>query len=147
MINFASIPQYFYSIGDPELTFIFNIILWGLFSALILEIGLNLHQKSKDIKNNDFQFAKSGNSLLIIGYVMIFICILFMIFFLLQVVSVQFFPNMILAVDAFDVDLSILFNLLMLYFMLNIIYRVGSRLIGRSTKLMSKNEPKKGEES
>jgi hypothetical protein len=78
---------------------------------------------------------------------MVFICILFMILFLLQVITVQFFPNMILAVDAFDVDLSILFNVLMLYFMLNIIYRVGSRLIGRSTKLMSENEPKKGGES
>ena len=115
-----------------------NIVLWCIFSGLILEIGLNFWQKSQDITNKSKVFIKKGELLTIIGYLLVISCVLVPILILLRVVPApQFFPNEYLAINAFDVDVSIIINILLIYFLFNIIYRVGSRIIGRSITLMT----------
>ncbi|MBD3229041.1 MAG: hypothetical protein GF329_12700 [Candidatus Lokiarchaeota archaeon] len=106
-------------------------------------MGLNLHQKSKDIKKVDkkllkdkHEFIKYSNVGSLAGYSLIIFCFVYMVLFLLEIIpTVQFYPNVIFASGAFEFDLSIIFNILILYFMINVIYRIGSKILGRSLKL------------
>ena len=140
IFNYASIPQFFYSMDNPQLTVIINIVLWGILSALLLEIGLNFHQKSKDFKKFNTEPIMSVNIIAFIGYILVFTVITFIILFLLQIIpSINYFPHQLLSEDAVPIDLSNLFNLFLIYFMINIIYRSGSRLLGRSIQLSQIN--------
>jgi len=128
---------------NPELTITINIVLWGVFSALLLEMGLNLYQKSKDINKINLKFTDISGITIVIGFIIIIIAIFYMILFLIQYIpAITFFPHQWLSEDGLKLDLSNVFNVLLLYLMLNVIYRVGSRLMGRSLKLISHNKIK-----
>jgi len=124
--------------GSPKLTFIFNLILWSILSALLMEIGLNLYQKSKDIKKINIKYNNINFLQIVIGYILIIFIIIYIILILLHIIpTIEYFPHNWLSEDALHIDLSILFNIILIYLMLNISYRAGSRLIGRVLKQLN----------
>ncbi len=144
----TSIPQYYYSMENPGITFITNILLWGILSAVLLEVGLNLLQKSKDITKFDLKRGEMSTIFIIIGFSIIIIIILYIILLISNLIpTIQYFPHQWLSEDALQIDISCLINVLLIYLMLNVSYRVASKLINRGLKLKETNNTTKNDDN
>ncbi len=141
-INFNNLPHaYIAQAGDPGsdglVTVLLNGILWLTLSAFLLIMGIELYFSGKrlaknqpsDDKDTSLKFFLFGVT--ISSGLMVYILLLLLHF----VTPIQFFPSLPFGGVEVQIDLSVLFNSLLLYFLLSIIYRVSYKFIKYGIKI------------
>ena len=135
-LNFEILPHYYVSQSgnlrlDSLFTIIVNGFLWLTFCGILLLIGIEFYFSGKKITKIEL----NDDGILSIRFCLLaaaLICgtMIYLILLLVNVVDpVQFFPNVLFIDEETLIDLSIIFNTLLLYFLISILYRVAYKLI------------------
>ena len=135
-LNFEILPHYYVSqSGNLRLDSLFTIIVNGFlrltFCGILLLIGIEFYFSGKKITKIEL----NDDGILSIRFCLLaaaLICgtMIYLILLLVNVVDpVQFFPNVLFIDEETLIDLSIIFNTLLLYFLISILYRVAYKLI------------------
>ena len=141
-LNFNNLPYaYVAQAGDPGadglLTVLLNGVLWLSLCALLITMGVEFYFSGKNLAKNQprndsdtsikfFLFAA-----VIYGGLMIYILLLLLNF----VTPAQFFPSLPFGGVEVQIDFSIIFNSLLLYFLLSIVYRISYKFIKYGSKI------------
>lgn len=134
--NIPKLPRFFEAQSgnnpfDSTYTIYINAILWLIICLYLMYFGIRFYYLSKDVekisqseKNKEiFKFHLVG-ALFITGLMIYFILLILNI-----VKPAQFFPHFLFAGTEDLMDLSIIFNAILFYFLIEILHRVGGNFI------------------
>ena len=141
-LNFNNLPlAYVAQAGDPGadglLTVLLNGILWLSLCALLLTMGVEFYFSGKKIAKDQLKSDSDTSLTFFLLATAIYIgLMIYILLFLLNFVSpAQFFPSLPFGGVEVQIDFAIIFNSLLLYFLLSIVYRISYKFIKYGIKI------------
>ncbi len=142
LLNFGILPCYYLSKSgnssfDGVVTILVNGIIWMVLCIILLIIGVEFYFSGKRLSKTQLKFDK----FIVIRFCLIaaiLICgtITYIILILMNVLRpLQFFPNVLFAGEETLMDFSPIFNALLFFLLISILYRVAYKLIKYGFKI------------
>ncbi|MFX1294815.1 MAG: hypothetical protein ACFFD2_08175 [Promethearchaeota archaeon] len=142
VFNLGILPHYYEALSgipswDGLFTILINIILWLGFCFLLIQIGVEFYFNSKNIAKIELNEEKKHSiHFCLIGTSIICGLIVYLILLLMGVVlPLQFYPNVLFAGEETLMDVSIIFNAILLFLLLLVLYRVGRKFVKYGFKI------------
>jgi len=142
IFNFGILPHFYEAqSGDPGFdgtyTTIVNAGLWVGLCAILMIIGYTFYFNIKDLENVEVKMKGINitHFFLIAAIIDIGLTVYLILLLINFVKPLQFFPNVLFAGEETLMDLSILFNALLFFLLLSIIFRVSDKFIKYGAKL------------
>ena len=136
MFNIGILPHFYEAqSGSPSFdgtwTILLNMGLWLLFCLLLMMAGARFFTFRKEVAELKSQEGdRDALHFCLIGSLIIIGLLIYIVLMLMAVVKpLQFFPHVLFAGEETLMDLSIIFNALLLFFLLSLINRIGRKFI------------------